>query len=123
MRLAAVALALLSVALLGGCQEGEKSRESNARQQYALGVPVWQASCTEWTKAPLHKRRATLTEMKAVRRQQLSGEGVGRGYGSVLDDDVAYRLFDERCKAPGSEAFLLYRMYGFAAGFVGEKGR
>ncbi len=109
--------------LLGGCEDGKKSRESNARQQYALGVPVWQASCTEWKKAPPHDRRATLVEMKAVRRQQLSGRGVGQGYGSVLNDDVAYRLFDERCKAPGSEQFLLYRLYGFAAGFVGEQGQ
>ena len=116
MRLA-VPLALLALAL-GAC--AEESKEPNDQQANALGVPVWTATCTEWKKATPQARKATLDEMEAVRGQQLSGRGVGNGYGSVLKDDVAYRLFDNRCQAPGSDSFQLYKLYGFAAGFVGQ---
>lgn len=119
MRLA-VPLALIALAL-GACASSS-NKESKDKQRYALGVPVWAASCAEWKKATPEARKETLVEMEAVRRQQLSGRNVGRGYGSVLEDDVAYRLFDDRCRAPGSESFLLYRLYGFAAGFVGQPG-
>ncbi len=103
--------------LLGGCEDDTSSNEAS---EYALGVPVWQASCAEWERADPQARAAALDEMKSVRRQQLSGRNVGRGYGSVLKDDVAYRLFDDRCELPNSDGFLLYRLYGFAAGFAGE---
>ena len=103
--------------LLGGCEDDTASNEAS---EYALGVPVWQASCAEWKRADPRARDSALAEMRSVRGQQLSGRGVGRGYGSVLKDDLAYRLFDNRCELPGSDAFLLYRLYGFAAGFAGE---
>ena len=53
-----------------------------------------------------------------MRGDQVTGPGI-RGYGSVLDDDLAYNLFQSRCNIPNSESFLLYKLYGFAAGFAG----
>jgi hypothetical protein len=108
-------LAGAGCALLAGC-----GGDGDPGLEYALGVPMRQASCAEWEKAGPREREHALEELRAIRNDQISGRGAGRGYGSVLKDDVAYRLFESRCRLPSSESFLLYKMYSFAAGFVGE---
>ena len=108
-------LAGTGCALLAGC-----GGDADPGLEFALGVPMRQATCAEWKKADPRQREHALEELRALRGDQISGRGAGRGYGSVLRDDVAYRLFDSRCRLPNSQSFLLYKLYSFAAGFVGE---
>jgi hypothetical protein len=102
-------------ALVAGC-----GGDADPSSEHALGVPMRQATCGEWEKADPRSRQQALEELRAIRSDQVSGRGAGRGYGSVLKDDLAYRLFDSRCELPNSESFLLYKLYSFSAGFVGE---
>jgi hypothetical protein len=106
---------LLAGALVAGC-----GGDGDPGTEYALGVPMRQANCADWKKADPQARQGALEELRAIRSDQVSGRGAGRGQGSVLKDDVAYRLFDSRCELPNSESFLLYKLYSFSAGFVGE---
>jgi hypothetical protein len=108
-------LAGTGCALLAGC-----GGDSDPGLEYALGVPMRQATCAEWKKAGPRQREHALEELRALRGDQISGRGAGRGYGSVLRDKDAYRLFASRCRLPQSQSFLLYKLYSFAAGFVGE---
>ena len=41
------------------------------------------------------------------------------GFGSVLSDDQAAALFDDRCRPRYAQSFALYKQYGQAAGFAG----
>jgi hypothetical protein len=84
-------------------------------------VPLRVATCADWERADVASRLDVLDELRGLRGEQISGRGAGRGYGSVLDDDLAYRLFEGRCRLPNSESFLLYKLYSFAAGFAGEE--
>jgi hypothetical protein len=49
---------------------------------------------------------------------QVSGRGV-EGRGGVLPDSEARRLFDNYCSQHFARAFVLYKLYGEAAGFTG----
>lgn len=40
------------------------------------------------------------------------------GYGSVLSDDAAIRMLDDRCQTSYAGSFALYKIYGPAAGFA-----
>ncbi len=86
-----------------------------------LGVPLRVATCADWSRADDAARFGVLEELRGFRGDQITGRGGGSGYGSVLDDDLAYRLFESRCALPNSETFLLYRLYSFAAGFAGQE--
>jgi hypothetical protein len=81
-------------------------------------VPVGQATCADWEAATERERLDVLDQLRANRDQDLSGPGV-QGRGSVLDDDYAYRLLDNRCGLPVADSFLLYKLYAFAAAFAG----
>ena len=55
-------------------------------------------------------------------REILGGDVTGRGVqarGSVLPDSEARRLFDNYCAQHFARAFVLYKLYGEAAGFTG----
>jgi len=119
-RLPLAAVALASVALVfAGCG-GETNPDAPQEAAAGLfgGVPLRRATCSEWNDATVRDRLGVLGDLKALRGDQITGPGV-RGYGSVLDDDLAYNLFQSRCNIPNSESFLLYKLYGFAAGFAG----
>jgi hypothetical protein len=107
--------ALGCVLCVAGC-----GGQPDPAQEYALGVPMRAATCADWKRAGPAARGNALDELRALRHDQISGRGAGRGYGSVLNDDLAYRLFENRCKLPNAESYLLYRLYSFAAGFAGE---
>jgi hypothetical protein len=38
----------------------------------------------------------------------------------VLEEEQAYDLFQAYCKQPFARGFLLYKLYGRAAGFAGQ---
>ena len=110
----------MSFALLGtGCGgETDPAAPQEAAAGLFGGVPLRRATCAEWNQATVDSRLDVLADLRALRGEQITGPGV-RGYGSVLDDDLAYELFESRCDIPNSDSFLLYKLYGFAAGFAG----
>jgi hypothetical protein len=63
-------------------------------------------------------RRYVIRRIREITSGQVSGVGV-RGHGTVLPDDFAHRMFDSTCAHRYARGFLLYKVYGFAAGFVG----
>ena len=111
----------MSLAILGSGCGGETDPEAPGKAAAGLfgGVPLRRATCAEWNEAAVQDRLAVLGDLRALRGDQITGPGI-QGYGSVLDDDLAYDLFQSRCQIPNSDSFLLYKLYGFAAGFVGE---
>jgi hypothetical protein len=48
----------------------------------------------------------------------VTGKGVA-ARGAVLPDSEARRLFDNYCSQHFARAFVLYKLYGEAAGFTG----
>ena len=112
-------IAGLALALTGCGGETDPGAPQEAAAGLFGGVPLRRATCAEWNDAAVRDRLAVLGDLKALRGDQITGPGI-RGYGSVLDDDLAYGLFESRCHIPNSESFLLYKLYGFAAGFAGE---
>jgi hypothetical protein len=116
--LGAAALASL-VLVFAGCG-GETNPDAPQEAAAGLfgGVPLRRATCSEWNDATVSERLGVLGDLKVMRGDQITGPGI-RGYGSVLPDDLAYNLFESRCHIPNSDTFLLYKLYGFAAGFAG----
>ena len=117
--LGAAGLAGLLIALAGCGGETNPDAPQEAAAGLFGGVPLRRATCAEWNDATVQSRLEVLGDLKTLRSDQITGRGI-RGQGSVLDDDLAYDLFESRCKIPNSESFLLYKLYGFAAGFVGR---
>ena len=111
-------IAGLALALAGCGGETDPAAPQEAAAGLFGGVPLRRATCAEWNDAAVRERLAVLGDLKALRGDQITGPGI-RGYGSVLDDDLAYDLFESRCQIPNSDSFLLYKLYGFAAGFAG----
>lgn len=113
--------ALLACALiLASCGGTERRVGEGDRLAGRPGfdVPLGQASCADWKRASVRARGDALDQLRANRGEQITGQGV-RGQGSVLEDDFAYRLLENRCGLPGSDSFLLYKLYAFAAAFAG----
>jgi hypothetical protein len=81
-------------------------------------VPLRRATCADWREADAHGRLAVLAQLRVIRADQITGRGV-RGQGTVLSNELAYDLFENRCKLPNSDSYLLYKLYSFAAGFAG----
>lgn len=84
------------------------------QERATLDVPLGQLTCSDWNGATVRDRTAVLEQLRANR---LQAEEAGQG--SVLEDDYAYRLLEDRCALPGSDAFVVYKLYAFAAGFAG----
>jgi hypothetical protein len=74
--------------------------------------------CTNWKHAGEGERRYVIYRLREITSGQVSGTGV-RGRGAVIPDDKAHRLFDNYCANDFARGFLLYKLHGFASGFVG----
>jgi hypothetical protein len=75
-------------------------------------------TCADWQRADAPTRLDVIDRLRAIIGGQVTGEGVA-GRGSVLEDERAYRLFDTYCEQPFASDFVLYKLYGQAAGFAG----
>jgi hypothetical protein len=75
--------------------------------------------CKNWKHDNEETRRYVIRRLREITSGQVSGGHGVRGHGTVLPDDVAHRLFDAYCSRYAARGFLLYKVYGFAAGFVG----
>ncbi|WP_320671093.1 hypothetical protein [Patulibacter defluvii] len=75
-------------------------------------------TCDDWRAADTDGRLQALQALHGI----VGGAIVGRhnnGRGRVLADEDAYKLFDRMCKPDYAGGFLLYKVYGRAAGFAG----
>jgi hypothetical protein len=75
--------------------------------------------CKNWKHDSEPVRRYVIRRLREITSGQISGGQGVRGRGTVLADDDAHRLFDSYCSSYAARGFLLYKVYGFAAGFVG----
>lgn len=74
--------------------------------------------CEDWNKADEPLRAYVLKRYREI----IGGDVTGRGTvarGAVLPDAEAHRLFDNYCSQQFARAFVLYKLYGQAAGFTG----
>jgi hypothetical protein len=65
-------------------------------------------------------RLAVIRQLRDIAGGEVAGSAGSVGRGGVLDDKQAYDLFQGYCKEHFARAFLLYKLYGRAAGFAGQ---
>jgi hypothetical protein len=81
-------------------------------------IPLGQFDCADWRRAGPGARGAVVRRITAFVGGRVGG-AAAMGWGTVLAPGQAEILFDGRCRARGSDSFLLYKLYGFTAGFAG----
>jgi len=75
-------------------------------------------TCRDWRSASPSLRTHLLARLSRFTGGPVEGDAL-IGYGTVLPNDRATTLFNNRCAGRGSSAFALYKLYGQAAGFGG----
>ena len=97
---------------LGGCGGGD---EGDAPQRNASLEKVQLANCTDWKRGTIRERYGTIEDIRSFASGP-AGDNPG-GHGATLEDDKAYRLFENTCKNDYARGFKLYKLYTRAAGF------
>ncbi|MFL5779796.1 MAG: hypothetical protein ACJ760_00635, partial [Thermoleophilaceae bacterium] len=64
------------------------------------------------------ERRYVIYRLREITSGPVNGKGFN-GRGSVIPDDAAHRMFNGWCSHYYARGFLLYKLHGFASGFVG----
>jgi hypothetical protein len=75
-------------------------------------------TCGDWNRAASGLRTKLLARLSRWTGGPVVGDRLV-GYGTVLPDNRAATMFDNRCAPPYAKSFALYKMYGTAAGFAG----
>jgi hypothetical protein len=75
-------------------------------------------TCEDWQRASPQTRAAVIESLHSVIGGQVTGKN-SNGRGSVLSDKDAYALFRSWCGRSYARFFVLYKLYGQAAGFAG----
>jgi hypothetical protein len=109
----ALALAALTLAACGGSDDAG----TTATRTFEVSE-VQHFTCTEWEGADDATQQSILDALRAVTAGPVTGRG-HHGQGSVLTDERARQIFDGQCSNDYARGFLLYKLYGQAAGFVG----
>jgi hypothetical protein len=105
--------------LLAGCGGSDDGREQTAQvPKLPPNFNIQLFNCTDWRKADDPVRRYVLRRYRQIIGGQITGQGTA-GRGAVLPDAEARRLFDNYCSQHFARAFVLYKLYGEAAGFTG----
>jgi hypothetical protein len=65
-------------------------------------------------------RLAVIRQLETIVGGPVVGSTGRVGAGPVLDSKQAYELFQDYCELPFARTFLLYKLYGRAAGFAGQ---
>jgi hypothetical protein len=105
------ACCLLGTLCLPGCMGGDGQA---AVEGTRIARPTQLVQCRDWNEADPRARDGTIE----VLREFAGGPtGSPAGTGQTLDDDDAYRLFDNWCSRPYAEGFRLYKLYTRAAAF------
>lgn len=119
---ARAALILCAAALaLAACGESDGNGSGKEAERPA-GLPadfnLQLFNCSDWQKSGEEVRAYVVRRLEEVVGGQITGRGAS-GRGSTLTKDQAHRLFDGTCGSPRARGFLLYKLYGHAAGFGG----
>jgi hypothetical protein len=117
--------AALCAALLGGCGGGDGApRSGRPNLDPGQGPDLNTYYCADWQRASPAERRVVLERLKAFVGGTITGGTPGGerelGRGAVLDDELAYGIFDDRCREHYARGFLLYKLYTHAAAFAGR---
>jgi hypothetical protein len=116
-----VVAAGLAVALaLGGCGGGEGTPGQAAGFAQNQDIDLNTYSCADWNAADPAARRLVIERLRTFAGGDVSGGQGVRGRGTVLADDQAYSLFDNRCRDRFARGFVLYKLYTHAAAFAGR---
>ena len=83
------------------------------------GPPVSLFNCNDWENADPQTRFSTVARIRDFVGGQVTG-AAANGSGNVLDDEDAYNFFEQYCDQQLAGHFLLYKLYGRAAGFAGH---
>ena len=103
----------------GGCGGGSPGAAAPiAGSALGLSAPIAVYTCTEWRDAGVRERQAAVGRIRDFTGGQVTGRGAA-GRGTVLEDESAYDFFEQACEQPYAQHFLLYKLYGHAAGFAG----
>lgn len=119
---ARLALTLCAISLaLGGCGESDEGNGS-AKGERPANLPadfnIQLFNCSDWKKSDEEVRAYVVRRLSEIVGGDITGRGA-TGRGSTLTEDQAHRLFDGTCGSPKARGFLLYKLYGHAAGFGG----
>jgi hypothetical protein len=113
--------ALLALAL-AGCDAGGAPPPGAA----GAGVPglvggtkIEVFTCSNWNDSDIATKMAAVGKIRDFVGGQVTGAGAN-GSGMVLDDNDAYDFFEQSCAPEFASHFLLYKLYGRAAGFAGQ---
>jgi len=114
------ALATTACALaLAGCG-GKGHAAKSAAQHDAAPIPLATFNCAQWLTASPRVRKVVLRELHDFYGGPVSGKRKTAGYGTVLTDTQATKLFDSYCARPFARNFTLYKLYARAAAFAGS---
>jgi hypothetical protein len=102
-----------ALAATTGCGDDDSASEpvKPAGKEIA-GSVVQFADCTDWRKATVDERYATITALKGQLTPQTAETPQ-----SALDDDDAYEVLQNFCRAKFSDKLRLYKLYVKAQGF------
>jgi hypothetical protein len=119
-RTAVPAVAALACALaLGACGDSKDGRTSAERPPtLPANFNLQLYTCADWQRSDEPTRRYVIRRLREVTSGEVSGTGV-RGRGTILPDDQARDLFGNYCRQRFARGFVLYKVYGQAAGFAG----
>jgi hypothetical protein len=118
----AAAPTVLAIALVAaGCGSGS-STQPQVGVGPNVGQPINLADCGDWNQANTEQRLGTIKELRGFAGGPVVGNDASSpsGTGSVLDDEKAYELFENYCKADFARGFKLYKLYERAAAFTGH---
>jgi hypothetical protein len=106
----------LALAACGG--SGDDGKQDVGQLKLPPDFNIQLFNCTDWNKADEPIRRYVLKRYREIIGGDITGQGVV-GRGGVLPEAEARRLFDNYCAQRFARAFVLYKLYGQAAGFTG----
>ena len=101
---------------LAACEDGGNPAPS---QGPLSASDLQQFTCSDWRSSNPQERRRAVDQLREITGGAVVGGRGVRGRGTVLEDDDAYRLFDGHCRHDHAADFVLYKLYGQAAGFAG----
>jgi hypothetical protein len=104
---------VVAVAALAGCGGADepKSAAKPAGPEIA-GSVVQYADCRDWRRATVEERHATIDALKGQLTPQTATTP-----DSALDDDEAYEILSNFCRAKFADSLRLYKLYAKAQGF------
>jgi hypothetical protein len=77
-------------------------------------------NCADWKRSDIRERYGTIADLRDFAGSPAgAGSASGpTGHGATLDDDKAYKLFENWCGQDFARGFKLYKLYTRAAAFT-----